>query len=101
MTTTLLRGREGKKARTRSELAASARRLTLAHGLDAVTIQQIVDEADVSMRTFFNYFSCKEEAVVGVDHAVVSELADSVLARPAREKPFAALIQALIAHSAT
>ena len=92
-------GRERKKARTRRDLAAAARRLTFEHGLDAVTIQQIADAADVSMRTFFNYFRCREEAIVGVDPALVAELADAVRARPPVETPLTALAQALLEHA--
>jgi AcrR family transcriptional regulator len=34
-------------------------------GFDNVTIEQISEAADVAPRTFFNYFSCKEDAVIG------------------------------------
>ena len=57
--------RESKKAATRRELSASARRLALEHGLDAVTVEQICGEVGVSVRTFFNYFASKEGAVIG------------------------------------
>jgi AcrR family transcriptional regulator len=93
-------GRERKKAQTRRDLANAARRLTTEHGLDAVTIQQIVEAADVSTRTFFNYFRCKEEAVVGFDPALVAELADVVRERPAQEAPLVALTEALLANAA-
>jgi len=89
-------GRERKKAQTRVDLASAARRLTFEHGLEGLTIQQIVESADVSTRTFFNYFRCKEEAVVGVDPGLVSELAEVVRARPAGESPIVALTAALL-----
>lgn len=88
--------RERKKERTRADLAAAARQLTAAHGLEAVTIQQIADAADVSTRTFFNYFRCKEEAVVGVVPGQIRDLADAVTDRPDREFPVVALIETLL-----
>ena len=57
--------RESKKAATRRQLSATARRLALEHGLDAVTIEQICGDVGVSVRTFFNYFASKEAAVIG------------------------------------
>jgi AcrR family transcriptional regulator len=92
-------GRERKKARTRRELATAARRLTFENGLDAVSIQQIAAVADVSPRTFFNYFRCKDEAVVGVDPALVADLAQAVRERPADESPLVALTRALLETS--
>jgi AcrR family transcriptional regulator len=92
-------GRERKKARTRADLATAARRLTFARGLEAVTIQQIVEAADVSTRTFFNYFRCKEAAVVGVEPGLVAELADSVRLRPLDEPPIVALTRALLENA--
>jgi AcrR family transcriptional regulator len=92
-------GRERKKQRTRRELASAARRLTFEHGLEAVSIQQIAEVADVSSRTFFNYFRCMEVAVVGVDPGLVAELADAVRERPADELPVIALTRALLQTS--
>ena len=42
------------------------------------TIDAISERADVSTRTFFNYFPSKEDAVLGIDEvAVADELADA------------------------
>lgn len=59
--------REAKKRQTRQQLTAAARRLTLAHGLDQVTVEMICAEVGVSVRTFFNYFATKDEVLVGAD----------------------------------
>lgn len=56
--------RETKKARTRAALARAALQLVAEDGLHATTVEAIAARADVSPRTFFNYFDSKDEAVV-------------------------------------
>lgn len=55
------RGR--KRARARSALQAVALTLLEQQGYDATTVDDIAAAADVSPRTFFRYFSTKEEVV--------------------------------------
>ena len=57
--------REAKKRATRQQLTLAGRQLTLAHGLDNVTVEMICAEVGVSVRTFFNYFTSKDEALSG------------------------------------
>ncbi|MGQ4601076.1 TetR family transcriptional regulator [Nocardia sp. R6R-6] len=57
--------REQKKRRTQLDLCMAARRLTVEHGLDATTVEDIVRAVGVSPRTFFNYYETKIDAVVG------------------------------------
>ena len=90
-TTATLGRRERKKLETHRALTTAARELALARGLDGLTVEDIADAADVSVRTFFNYFSCKEEALVGVEPAVLAELGDELRERPAGEAPLEAL----------
>lgn len=56
--------RETKKARTRASIARAALHLAATEGVQATTIEAIADHADVSPRTFFNYFESKDDAVV-------------------------------------
>ncbi|MFE9578442.1 TetR/AcrR family transcriptional regulator [Nocardia sp. NPDC006044] len=57
--------REQKKRKTRLELCMAARRLVVAHGLDATTVEDIAKVVGVSPRTFFNYYDTKLDAIVG------------------------------------
>lgn len=78
--------RERKKRATRAALSAAALQLSVERGADAVTIDDIAAHADVAPRTFFNYFSSKEEAILadGVERAqrMVSTLAQRPPAEP-------------------
>ncbi|MDT0235061.1 TetR/AcrR family transcriptional regulator [Curtobacterium sp. BRB10] len=67
--------RERKKQQTRQALHDAALTLVSAHGLDGVTVEQICADADVSPRTFFNYFSSKAHAALGLDSVEVPERA--------------------------
>ena len=77
--------RERKKAATRLALHEAALRLVAQHGLDGVSVDDIAARADVSPRTFFNYFASKDDAVLGLDPAELRRTADALAARPADE----------------
>jgi AcrR family transcriptional regulator len=83
------RGR--KKAETREALTKAALRLALAHGYEQLTVEAITDAADVSVRTFFNYFASKDDALLATDPGGAEAVAAAVVARPAEESPVAAL----------
>jgi AcrR family transcriptional regulator len=57
--------RERKKQATLRALRQTAVRLAAARGVDEITVEQICNDVGVSPRTFFNYFSSKEEALAG------------------------------------
>lgn len=77
--------RDRKKAATRIALSEAAARLAMARGIELVTADMIASEAGVSTRTFHNYFSCKEEAVLHHLEAEILEWAGWLRERPADE----------------
>jgi AcrR family transcriptional regulator len=83
--------RERKKLATRLALHEAALRLVAEHGLDAVSVDDIAGRADVSPRTFFNYFPSKDDAVLGLDPEQPQRQVDDFLARPAGQSPVEAL----------
>lgn len=69
--------REVKRHQTALRLQHCAAELTLEHGFDGWTIDELAAAADVSRRTVFNYFDGKAEVILGpepeVDDAQVAE----------------------------
>lgn len=73
--------RERKKVATKVALGRAAVELTIDRGLDAATAESIADAAGVSTRTFHNYFSSKEDAVLFMLDKSVQDLVDSFAQR--------------------
>src|SRR3954466_3389512 len=83
--------RERKKLATRLALHEAALRLVAERGLDSVSVDDIAARADVSPRTFFNYFPTKDDAVLGLDPDAVRRQVREFADRPAAESPVEAL----------
>jgi AcrR family transcriptional regulator len=64
--------RERKKQQTRRAIHEAALRLIDEQGLEATTIDQICAAAEVSSRTFFNYFPSKAAAVLQLPDATIT-----------------------------
>ncbi|MDQ7909490.1 TetR family transcriptional regulator [Phytohabitans sp. ZYX-F-186] len=92
--------RERKKAATRQALHEAAVRLAAEHGVEHVTVEAIADAANVSRRTFSNYFASKERALLHTDYARVGRLIELVRDRPAGEAAWTALTRAIEASAA-
>lgn len=57
--------RQRKKAKARLGVERSALELVIERGFDGVTVEDICARAEISKKTFFNYFSSKAAAVMG------------------------------------
>ena len=75
--------RERKKLATRRVLRRAALGLVAERGTANVTVEEIAEAANVSPRTFFNYFPSKEAALFGGDPDRAAELRERV----ARQAP--------------
>ena len=70
---------------TASRLTSVSRRWTADRGLAGFTVEELCAEVDISRRTFFNYFSSKDDAVLGVDSEEEGQkFAEAFLAQGAR-----------------
>ncbi|MGF1427908.1 TetR family transcriptional regulator [Kitasatospora sp. LaBMicrA B282] len=77
--------RERKKRETRVALSQATIRLCVLRGWDAVTVEDIAAAADVSVRTFRNYFSGKAEAIAAGHLERMLQVADELRGRPVDE----------------
>ena len=97
MTTRRTGLREQKKQATRKALREAALRLALERGPDNVRVDDIAEAAGVSPRTYNNYFSSREQAIVA---AVTTErearVAAAVAARPASARLADAVVEAIV-----
>ncbi|WP_169949421.1 TetR/AcrR family transcriptional regulator [Microbispora sp. H11081] len=83
--------RERKKAETRQAIHKATLRLAVERGLDHVTVDDIVEAANISRRTFSNYFGSKEDALLYGEEERVRFLVRAVRERPAGESGWQAL----------
>ncbi|MEU7692175.1 TetR/AcrR family transcriptional regulator [Microbispora hainanensis] len=83
--------RERKKAETRQAIHKATMRLAVERGLDHVTVDDIVEAANVSRRTFSNYFGNKEDALLYGEEQRIRSLVRAVRERPAEESGWQAL----------
>ncbi|GLZ40459.1 TetR family transcriptional regulator [Actinokineospora sp. NBRC 105648] len=90
--------RERKKRETRFALSQAAIGLVLERGLDAVSVADIAAAANVSERTFRNYFSSKAEAIVATHVERGRRIAEVLRERPVGEPLWDSLVHSVVAQ---
>jgi AcrR family transcriptional regulator len=96
--------RERKKTATREALSAAALRLALEHGPANVRVEDIAEAAGVSPRTYNNYFSSREQAIVAAISAeralrIAAALRDRPCGEPLADAVITAVVEQYVAEA--
>ena len=86
-----------KKERTRADIERVAAEMFAERGFEAVTVDEIAAEAQVSHRTFYRYFASKEDLVLGSSHERIDQLVEAFRRRPTTESVAASLRSVVMA----
>ena len=77
---------ERRRTQTRLEIAKVALELFAKDGYDGVTAETIAEESGVSLRTFYRYFSGKDEVLSPIMTSATERLVGRIAERPADEE---------------
>ncbi|OFO14954.1 TetR family transcriptional regulator [Corynebacterium sp. HMSC22B11] len=93
--------RERNRLHTTLTIEDVATRLFLEHGVDQVTVEQICEGADISRRSFFNYFESKAQLLSGPSASVVTPalLAEITELSAEKDLPFPAQVVELVGRA--
>ncbi|WP_426626127.1 TetR/AcrR family transcriptional regulator [Leifsonia sp. McL0607] len=91
--------RERKRLETRAQLERAAVLLASDVGLENATVEAICATVPVSVRTFFNYFESKEDAILGVREFELDEQSVERHVRESEGRPLAERVIALLLES--
>ena len=91
--------RQRKKAKARRDLERSALRLFGKKGFAATTVEEIAGAVELSPRTFFRYFSSKEDVVFASANEELDSLVEALGAVPEGLTPYQALQSAALAFA--
>src|SRR5271157_1912638 len=91
--------RERKKLATRRSLRRIALDLVAERGFAHVTVDDIAAAADVSARTFFNYFPTKEAALFGASADRLEALREGIVRHPRGDSALEALRTVLVSEA--
>jgi AcrR family transcriptional regulator len=89
--------RERKKRLTRVAIFTAAQALFGERGFDDVTVAEIADAANISVKTLFTYIGAKEELLFGGRPTVLDAIVEAVGSRRLGQTPLVAAGQALLA----
>jgi AcrR family transcriptional regulator len=88
--------RERKKRLTREAIFAAAGRLFAERGFENVTVAEIADAANVSVKTLFSYIGAKDELLLSGRPTVLDDIVVAVRNRKLGQTPLVATAQALL-----
>jgi len=86
---------EKKRQVVRQEIGRAAWLLFAKQGYEATTVDELARAAGVGRRTFFRYFSSKEDVVVGTSDALAEDFLAAYAERPRDEAPIDSIRHAL------
>jgi len=89
--------RERKKRLTREAIFTAAQALFGERGFGDVTVAEIADAANISVKTLFTYIGAKEELLFGGRPTVLDAIVEAVGSRRLGQTPLVAVGQALLA----
>jgi AcrR family transcriptional regulator len=89
--------RERKKRLTRAAIFAAAERLFSERGFEYVTVAEIADAANISVKTLFTYVRAKEELVFSDDPNILDAVVAAVSNRAAGQSPLDVVTATLLA----
>jgi AcrR family transcriptional regulator len=89
--------RERKKRLTREAILAAAQSLFAERGFEGVTVAEIADAANISVKTLFTYVGAKEELLFSGRPAVLDAVVAAVADRRLGQTPLVAAAQSLLA----
>lgn len=90
--------RARKKAQTRRAISDAATRLFMERGFDDVTLAEVAEAADVSIKTIFNHFGSKEELFLDREAELHEGVLGAVSGRPPGRTVTEALAELLAGH---
>jgi AcrR family transcriptional regulator len=88
--------RERKKRMTRKAIFDAAQRMFAERGFEDVTVAEIADGANISVKTLFTYVRSKEELLFSDEPTVLDAVVAAVRGRRLGQTPLVAAAQALI-----
>jgi AcrR family transcriptional regulator len=89
--------RERKKRLTREAIFAAAARLFAERGFENVTVAEIADAANISVKTLFSYVASKDDLLLSGQPTVLDDVVGAVTSRKLGQTPLVAAAQALLA----
>jgi AcrR family transcriptional regulator len=91
---------ERRRQQTHDALVAAAREVFAARGVDASTISDITEAADVAKGSFYNHFDAKDDVLRTVVATTLADLGDALdrMTEPLREDP-ARVIAVCLRHT--